>query len=297
MKATRLMVLLGSACLVVGLVAGARHATAAPGAGGVLEKIKADGRLIVGIGQEAAPFGYRENGQLVGYDVDIARAVAKRLESYIGKPFTLQFVAVTDETRISWVQSGQVQMSLDHTNITRKRLANIDFSVPYGWDGKAVLYRNAKAPRDLADFAGKTIGIKRSSSAEGEIKAYFEAKGWTPPTLKQYDNHGAGIRALLDQQIDGFTDDTSLIIATATLAGQKVGPDGQLAVTQTPYSTAMFGIGVPQDDSRWRNAVNYALHDLWLSGEFQRIYAKWFGPGAVCPLPMGEHRMEPFVNG
>jgi len=291
------MFLAASTLLALGLLAGAPHATAAPEAGKTIEKIKADGRLIVGIGQEAAPFGYRENGQLVGYDVDIVRAVAKRLETYIGSPISLQFMAVTDETRISWVQSGQVHMSLSHTNITRKRLANIDFSVPYGWDGKSILYRNTKPPRDLADFAGKTIGIKRSSSAEGEIKAYFESKGLAPPVLKQYDNHGAGIRALLDQQIDGFTDDSSLIIATATLSGSKVGPDGPLSVAATSYSTAMFGIGVPQDDSRWRNIVNYALHDLWLSGEFQRIYAKWFGPASVCPLPLGDHRMEPFVNG
>src|SRR5688572_22203485 len=114
---------------------------------GTLDKVKTEGRVIVGIGQEAAPFGYRDQGELVGFDVDIVRAVAKRLEQYVGRPLTLQFTAVTDETRISWVQSGQVHMSLSHTNITRKRLANIDFTVPYGWDGKGILYRRAGGER------------------------------------------------------------------------------------------------------------------------------------------------------
>jgi polar amino acid transport system substrate-binding protein len=264
---------------------------------GVLEKVKSDGRVIVGIGQEAAPFGYRDNGELVGFDVDIARAVAKRLEPYIGRPATLQFTAVTDETRISWVQSGQVHMSLSHTNITRKRLANVDFSVPYGWDGKGVLYRTAAGSRELTQFAAKTIGIKRGSSAEGEIKAYFAAKSSTAPILKQFDNHGAGIRALVDEQIDGFTDDSSIIISTAILAGHKVGASGNLAITSTQYSPAMFGIAVPQDDSRWRNILNYTLHDLWLSGEFHQIYEKWFGTNSICPIPLSDRRMEPFVNG
>lgn len=133
-------------------------------------------------------------------------------------------------------------MSLSHTNITRKRLANIDFTVPYGWDGKGILYRTSEENRDLAQFAGKIVGIKRSSSSEGEIKAYFADRGWQTPELKQFDNHGAGIQALVDGQIDGFTDDSSIIIATAMLAGHDVGPDGKLAITSTQYSSAMLGL-------------------------------------------------------
>jgi len=80
-------------------------------------------------------------------------------------------------------------------------------------------------------------------------------------------------------------------------AGHKVGPGGILAVTETPYSPAYFGIGVPEDDSDWRDAVNYALHDLWTSGEFNRIHETWFGAESMCPMPLGDNRMEPFVDG
>jgi polar amino acid transport system substrate-binding protein len=249
------------------------------------------------MGMEAAPFGYREGEELVGFDVDIAKAVATKLPEYTGNPIELRFKAVTDETRISWVQSGEVHMSLCHTNNTRKRDANIDFSVPYGWDGKGVMYDLTKGERDLADFAGKTIGIKRSSSSEGEIQAYFELQGWEAPVIKQFDNHSAGVQALVDGQIDGFTDDNSIIINTAMRAGNKVGPNGNLMVTKTPYSPAFFGIGIPENDSDWRDVINYCLHDLWDSGKFQEIYNKWFGPDSMCPIPLDEHTMEPFVAG
>jgi len=271
--------------------------TRAAARGSILDTVKAEGRVIIGIGQEAAPFGFRQNGQLVGFDVDVAQAVVKRLQDYAGKPVSLEFRAVTDETRIAWVQSGEIEMSLCHTNITRKRDANIDFTVPYGWDGKGVIYRSANGKRDLAEFAGKSIGIKRSSSSEGEIKAYFESKGWQPPVLKQFDNHAAGIQALVDGQIDGFTDDNSIVINTAMLAGHKVGPGGVLAISETSYSPAYFGIGVRENDSKWRDTLNYCLHDLWSSGEFATIYDKWFGPSSMCPIPLANHRMEPFVKG
>lgn len=279
-------------------VADGRTASTAPAAPRTtLDAVKAEGRVIVGIGQEAAPFGYRRNGELVGFDVDIARAVVKRLGEYAGRPVALEFRAVTDETRIAWVQSGEVHMSLCHTNITRKRDANIDFTVPYGWDGKGVLYRVSGGKRDLADFAGRVVGIKRSSSSEGEIAAYFAAKGWQAPALRQFDNHAAGIQALVDGQIDGFTDDNSIVISTAMLAGHKVGAGGVLAVSDTSYSPAQFGIGVRENDSDWRDVLNACLHDLWLTGEFAAIYDRWFGPDSICPVPLANHRMEPFVKG
>jgi polar amino acid transport system substrate-binding protein len=295
-KSNRLIAYVLSVLLVT--VAGCSSSTSQSGGDeSTLAKVKSKGKVIVGIGQEAAPFGYIENGKLVGFDVDIARAVIERLKEYTGKDLVLEFRGVSDETRIGWAQSGEVHMTLCHTNITRKRDANIDFTVPYGWDGKGVLYDLRKGKRDLKDFAGKVIGIKRSSSSEGEIQAYFKDHGWQLPIIKQFDSHAAGIGALVDAQIDGFTDDNSIIINTAMKAGQKVGPDGPLRVTETPYSPAYFGIGVRENDSDWRDVLNYCLHDLWNSGQFQKIYAKWFGPDSMCPVPLEGRRMEPFVKG
>ena len=259
--------------------------------------VKRDGTLVIGIGQEAAPFGFMDGMELVGFDVDIARAVAARLEAYADRDLQVVFRAVTDETRISWVQSGEVHLSLCHTNITRKRNANIDFTVPYGWDGKGVLYDARKGPRDLADFAGKTIGIKRASSSEGEIQAYFLKQGWPDVRLRYYDSHVAGIQAVVDGQVDGFSDDNSIITNTAMKAGHGVGPGKVLDITPTSYSPAYFGIGVSENDSDWRDVLNYCLHDLWDSGEFHTIYDKWFGPASMCPIALGDHGMEPFVEG
>jgi polar amino acid transport system substrate-binding protein len=262
-----------------------------------LEKVKSEEIIIIGIGQEAAPFGFREGRELIGYDLDIARAVVGKLEAYLGKKIKIVLRPVTDESRIGWVQSGEVHLSLCHTNITRKRDANIDFTVPYGWDGKGVMYNVTKGIRMLSDFSGKVVGIKRSSSSEGEIFAYFKTHNWKQPILKQFDNHAQGIQALVNGQIDGFTDDNSIIIYTAMKAGHKVGLDGILAVTTAVYSPAYFGIGISENDSDWRDILNYCLHDLWNSGEFFTIYEKWFGKNSMCPIPIDDNKMEPFVVG
>ena len=295
---------LNSACIIA--IVGLILCLSAAGCGAARELQKAsnldivqnEGRVIVGIGQEAAPYGFRDdNGELTGFDVDIARAVVKKLENYVGRPVNLEFRAVTDEARIGWVQSGEIHMSLCHINITRKRDAAIDFTVPYGWDGKGILHHSDANRRDLAWFAGKAVGFKRSSNSEPQIQDYFREHGWTLPVLRQFDNHAAGIQALIDGQIDGFTDDNSIIVSTAMLAGHKVGTNAELAITDKPYSPAQYGIGVPENDSRWRDTLNYCLHDLWESGEFLEIYEKWFGPDSMCPIPLGDNRMNPFVKG
>jgi len=261
------------------------------------DKVKDSGVLTIGIGEDAPPYEYLQNGQPIGYDVDIARAVGQRLSAYAGRTLRLEFVPVTDEDRITWVQTGQVDMSLAHTNITRTRLENIDFSLPYGWDGKAILYLASDGTRDLASFAGKAVGFKISSSSVGEIKAYYAARGWKLPDLVQFDNYDAGIQALLNKQIQGFTDDTSLIKASAISMGYKVGPGGTFYLTEPEYSATYYGIGVRQNDSLWRNEVNYALQDLWKDGEFQKIYNKWFGPHSSDPIPLGNNHIDAYVVG
>ena len=267
-------------------------------AASTLDEVKKTGTVIVGIGFDVPPFSYRDKGQLVGFEIELARAMMPKLEQYVKRPLQLKLEPVTDETRISWVNSGQINMSICHINDTRKRQQMVDFSVPYFWDGKGILYNQEKlGAKTLKDFAGKTIGFKRSSSSEGEIQAYFAKMEWEKPTLKQFDNHAAGIKALADGQIDGFTDDNAIIITVAMMSGYKFGPGQRLNVTDASYSAAHYGIGVQQNDSQWRDVVNYSLHDLWLSGEYQKMYEKWFGPNSNTPIPLGNNHMDPFVDG
>ena len=118
----------------------------------------------------------------------------------------------------------------------------------------------------------------------------------------QQEQRHAGL--VVDNVIDGRRDaqqvlapDPSDRLELPMRAGHPVGPKGILAVTDTPYSPAYFGIGVPENDSDWRDAVNYGLHDLWNTGDFHTIHEKWFGEKSMCPIPRGENRMEPFVEG
>jgi polar amino acid transport system substrate-binding protein len=54
------------------------------------------------------------------------------------------------------------------------------------------------------------------------------------------------------------------------------------------FSSEPYGIGLPQDDSDWRDAVNFALQDMWADGTYKKIYDKWYGPKTPYSFPLTE---------
>ena len=54
----------------------------------------------------------------------------------------------------------------------------------------------------------------------------------------------------------------------------------------TIYSPGLYGIGVPPDESKWRDKISFALQDMLNDGTYEKIYDKWFGPKGRFPLPI-----------
>ena len=64
--------------------------------------------------------------------------------------------------------------------------------------------------------------------------------------------------------------------------------DPELVLLPGGHNPVQFGVGVPNNDSRWRDQVNYALQELWKEGRYQQIYDRWFeGPQKIIDLPLG----------
>jgi polar amino acid transport system substrate-binding protein len=54
------------------------------------------------------------------------------------------------------------------------------------------------------------------------------------------------------------------------------------------FSSEPYGMGLPQDDSAWRDAVNFALQDIWSDGTYKKIYDKWYGSSTPYYFPLTE---------
>ena len=264
--------------LLVALLLSACQAIALPPAsevGSLADEIAARGTVRIGIRNDNPPLSFvTEDGEWVGFDVDLARAIAAQMN------LEPELTVVDGTTRVSFLQEGRVDISIASMNHTRKRDNAIDFSITYFWDNQSFLARTGEYTA-IDELMGKKVAANAGSSAIASWIAYSAAQGGPEPEIVEFTDKLAAMQALRDGAVEGYTEDNITMLALA--AG-----DPALELLPGGHNPVQFGIGVPNNQSAWRDQVNYALQELWKSGNYHEIYSRWFeGPDAPVQLPLG----------
>ena len=125
-----------------------------------LERVRAAGRLRVGIDATYPPFGIAEGGQFSGFDVDIARALARELK------VEAEFINASFDGVFPALQNGRFDVVVSAVTITPERSQTMLFSDPYIAAGQQVVARRDSAMRSLDDLAGRTVGVQINTTAQ-----------------------------------------------------------------------------------------------------------------------------------
>ena len=240
-----------------------------------LDRVTDAGTVRIGVRNDNPPMSFiDDNGEWVGFDVELANALAAEMG------VEAELVVVDGTTRISFLEEGRVDMSVASMNHTRSRDDAIDFSITYFWDNQSFMVRTGEY-ESIEDLFGKRIGANAGSSAIASWEAYSAAAGAPAPEIVEFDDKLVAMQALRDGAIEGYTEDN---ITMLTLADG----DPNLVLLPGGHNPVQFGVGVPINDSQWRDAVNYALQELWKDGTYQEMYDRWFvGPDRIIDLPLG----------
>src|SRR5512135_2457378 len=149
---------------VTGLVA---LAVGVPASAGGLEDARSRGRLLVGVKTDFPPFGYLDpSGKPAGFDVDVARYLAKALFEDEGR---LEAVPVTSGSRIPFLYSGWIDMIVAGMTITPERRQVLEFSDPYFVSASLLLVPAGSRVRGVEDLAGKTVAVVKGSIQENDL--------------------------------------------------------------------------------------------------------------------------------
>jgi polar amino acid transport system substrate-binding protein len=241
-----------------------------------LDRVIAQKRVIIGVGYAAPPMNYTDGkGLWTGFDMDLANAIARRLPV---PGATVEFVKVDTTTRVVFLTAGRVDMTISSMSHTRQREQAIDFAEPpYLWAGKQFYARKGRfgSHRDLV---GKRIAVQQGSNAAIVAAQLLKELGDASPTIVAYPTDGEAFLALKQGKVDAFTQDNVIVLGAMGAEGKNFEAVGPV------YSAGLYAIGVPSNDSRWRDAVSFALQDVIKDGTYETIYDNWFGVEGRFPL-------------
>ena len=258
--------------LALALVALAVALAAAPdarAADSLLDKVQQKKEMVVGVKYDFPPMGSinKDTGKPEGFEVDLANEIAKEL----GVKAT--FVQALSKTRIPLIVNGNVDLIIATMTHKRDREQAIDFTLHYMITGQRAVTRKDTGITSVNQLAGKQVGSVQGGNAGPNL-----LKVQPKAILVQFQEQTESLLALKQKKVDAVVSDDVL-----NQWWVKNNPD--LVLVGKLYTIEPYGMGVRQNDSRWRNAINQALMEIWDSGRYAEIHVKWFGVKPDFEIP------------
>ena len=234
-----------------------------------LAKIQREGKFIVGLDDTFAPMGFRdENGEVVGFDIDLAKEAARRMG------VEAEFKAVDWDGVIFELKSKKIDMVWNGMTITEERKKQISFSDTYYTGEQIVVTRADSDIYSISDLAGRVVGTQLGSTS------YFALeKNPVFSKLKDVKKYASNVDALLDLEagrLEAIVIDSMVGRYYATKKESKEGKD-IFAFVDGSLADEFVGIGIRKEDQNLVDEINRVLNDMKTDGTFDTIYKKWFG--------------------
>jgi polar amino acid transport system substrate-binding protein len=233
-----------------------------------LDKVKKDGILKVGVRYDTPPMGFvNKQGEVDGFEIDLVKEIAKKLGVRI------EFVQAISTTRIPLIVNGNVDIVIATMTHTRQREEAIDFSIHYYISSQSFITRKNSGITKVAQLDGKRVGgAQGSTSAKNLLQVLPKAN------MVYFQELTEALLALKQGKVEAVVGDNPV-----NLFWLEKNPE--LVVPDKPYYTEPWGMGLRQNDSRWRAAVNNAVLELWDSKTFHSIFRKWFNREPDYEIP------------
>jgi polar amino acid transport system substrate-binding protein len=259
------------------LVAGCSSNSKSAAANGELAAVLAKGTLIVGTGSDNAPWHFKDkSGNLVGFDIDVAKIIAKGL---FNDPSKVQFIDQTSDSRIPNVLTGKVDITCQFMTVTAARAQQVAFTIPYYREGVGLLLPNGGKYKDFA--ALKAAGSKVTVSIlQNTYAADLVHTALPLAKVDQYNDVALIYSAVNSGRADAAASDQSSVSWFIAQDPTKYHDSGY------GWSPQTYACAVKPGDQVWLNFVNQALHEAMTGVEFDSYAAsfkKWFG--VTLPTP------------
>lgn len=228
--------------------------------------------FVIGIDDEFAPMTFRdEKNQIVGFDIDMAKATAERMG------VTFNFKPINWDNKETEINSGNIDMIWSGFDITDERKEQLLFGKPYMDDRQILLVRTDSLDeiKSVNDLAGKVVGTQAGTSSESFINKNESVKN-SFMKFRTYTNFKEGFEYLSRREVDALIVDE---IAGRYEANRN--PDVFKVVDVTIGPVTEFAIGFRKNDVELRDKVQAAFDKVVEDGTAKQISERWFNVNLI----------------
>lgn len=216
------------------------------------------GVLTMATNAEFPPYEYHDNNDIVGIDVEIAKALAEKLG------MTLEIEDIAFDSIIPEIDSGKADIGLAGMTVNEDRLKNVDFSDPYTTASQVIIVKNDSEIAGPDDLEGKSIGVQLGTTGDIYASDYEE----TGSTIERYSKGFEAVQAMMQGKIDA-------VVIDLEPAKVFVAENEGIKILDEALTVEEYAIAIKKGNTELLEKINTALAELKDSGELQKIIDKY----------------------
>ncbi|MGX8792363.1 amino acid ABC transporter substrate-binding protein [Oceanobacillus sp. M60] len=249
----KLILLAGSIVLITIL--------AACGDSGSSEEGSGDNVLQAGTTAQSYPNSYEENGELVGYDVEVLETAAENLG------YEVEWVTTDFSGLMGQLETGRIDTVANFVAVTEERAESYDFSVPYAYAGATIVTHEDNDFTDLEQFKGRTVSGVLGSNNVKNLEAF-------DPEIepRTYETRDGAMNDAINNRVDGYVNSKSALIAEIELGDLPLKFVGDPFV----YEDISFPFTKNEEGAALREEFDEELEKLREDGTLAEISKKYF---------------------
>ena len=213
-------------------------------------------KLTMATNAEFPPFEYLENGEIVGADVEIAQAIAKKL----GKE--LEITNIDFDAALTGAATGKYDMAVAGITANDDRKKNMNFSVDYYTASQAIIVMSDSEIATAADLSGKTIACQEGTTGE----QYLMDNNYS---IQSFKTGAEAVSAMTSGKVDAVVIDDA--VARALSSKQN----GTTKVLDEALTKEAYAIALEKGDEELTKEINKALEELKADGTLAKIFEKY----------------------
>jgi glutamate/aspartate transport system substrate-binding protein len=260
--------------MAVVLLTGATGAQAAD----TLAKIAETGKITLAYRESSVPFSYLNGpNKPIGFSVELSNAVVEAVKKKLNKPdLEVALAPVTSQNRVPLIANGTIDLECGSTTNNSARGKDVAFAINHFYTGTRLLAKKSSHIRNYADLAKKTVASTTGTTNALVMRKFNSEKNLDMDIVLGKDHADAFLLVENDRAVAFAMDD---ILLFGLIANAKNPADFEVvgdALQVEPYACML-----QKDDPAFKKLVDDTLIGLMKSGEFEKMYNKWF----MQPIP------------